>query len=252
MKVIRTLFLALVASAVFLTLTIGLAPLFIPLILLFGWIFSASRLLGALHPNAASLFLFLAAAIVLIAGTDAFLRWLFRCIAPSPIRAPALCWRLKWTICGYGILFCALVAIGSLVLTTHQFFWLSKSTESWFVDVTRPQISLIMTAGSLYNAAETNEWNTARTQQVFLGMNSLRESCPLLELFEPIWIENDKATLSAILLLPRRTASRSMTRFAVLEPGSHYRTEEISAFQQILKSYNHAKISAPASHPVPP
>jgi hypothetical protein len=212
--------------------------LFPPFLLVFGWIMSLRRLAGAWHPHPASLLLFLSGLGLLVVGTQMFMRWLADNLQKRPEEGSShpRRWRLKWTICGFGTLFCALLAITSFVLTTHQIYWISRSSEPWFVNVTGKHLTLLFTAQSLQRTAETNHWNLAETRAAFWKMESIREQAPAWEALESIWIPEDTNSIRAIMIVPRQPLPNRTPRFAVIQPGAGVRIQDVNSLPVFLAS----------------
>lgn len=187
----------------------------IPFVLLTGWVPSAARLIAGWQPPPGTVVGFLLAAAALVAGTHAFVRWLYRHGQTPPGAqddsppAEGRPWKWRWTLCGFGLGFCSLVAIIAFVLTAHQTYWMSKSSDPWFVNRWRIQVPQAEVERALLEATETNRWNLAQTRAVFEAASSRSSAEPVLEAVRPIWIEADDQTLKAIVLIPRRPALQS-------------------------------------------
>ena len=144
------------------------APIILRITLLIGWWPSMVRLIRAWHPGAGGIALFVFAVVLLVAGSHSFLRWLYASLRNgNDSRWPAN-WRWKWTVCGLAMLACALLAICSLVLTTHQIYWISKSSDPLFAAPFRKRNEVRGEAISLQMDADKLQWDSAKTRESFL------------------------------------------------------------------------------------
>jgi len=220
-----------------LTMLMGPGILAAPATLLFGWWPSSIRLIEAWHPHPNPVVLFALAVIVLVAGSHAFLSWLYLRSRGSHENAFPAKWPWKWTLCSFGVLFCALLAICSLVLTTHQLYWISRSSDPLFTDPFRQRIGMLKTAMTLQNAAQAAQWNRLKTREAFWKENSISASQPPAEVFQPVWIGDDEHRLSAIILIPRRPMHRARAKVTVLQPGTNLVTRSLDELPQVLGSF---------------
>lgn len=219
------------------SLLLGLvAPFQVPLTLLFGWAPSSARLLGAWHPNLQTMAMLGLALIGLVAGTHGFMRWLYASLADDGKNPRFPIWPWRWSLCGFGIAFCALLAMGAAMLTTHQIYWLSKTDQPWFVS-SRQRFEILLAAIEFRKQAETLRWSSAETRAAFWGMR-LSNSQPVGEQFQPVWIEKDKTTLQAVLLIPRRRAFEGRAGFVVIQPGNkYYERQKLESLPTVLASF---------------
>lgn len=215
-----------------------LAP---PAILLTGWIPAGLRYLRDWHPPGTMASVsFVGAMMVLIVGTHGFLVWLRSSWSARTDGAdnPAAPWRPKWTLSGFGIGFCVLIAVTSVMLTTHQVYWLSRTDEPWFMDRLRGLRMIHRTADQLLRLAEKNEWNVDRVGAAFLGTNSYSRDIPIWELVQPVWVEGDSNMLKAVILVPRTGAiTRPPASFAVVERGGKVKMEPMEKLPSVMATF---------------
>ena len=201
--------------------------------LAFGWLASSVRLLHAAHLNAVSLALFLFGVILMVAITQLFLGWLYPSLRRS---APHPRWLLRWTLSIYGALFCGIMAICSIVLTTHQLYWLSRSSDSLYFNRDQNWIvihNLSMLAKNIQYAGDMTQWDTIEIQKCFweYDLNDLTESV------HPVWIKKDEKHLAAVILFPTRVLKRSTACVMVLEPGKKLVTKSMNELNSVLASF---------------
>jgi hypothetical protein len=219
--------------------------------LLIGWWPSMVRLIRAWHPGAGGIALFILAVVLLLAGSHSFARWLYASLRDrSGSRWPAS-WRWKWTLCGYAILACTLVAICCLVLTTHQIYWFSKSSDPILDDVSGKQVGPFIVASDLQKDAEELQWDTAKTRDVFLKKEVVVNGKPATETIQPVWIEKDDHTLRAIILIPRRPLIRATAWVAVLQPGKELASYKLDELPRVLASFGIGSTGQIPSLPAP-
>jgi len=223
--------------------------------LLLGWWPSMFRLIGAWHPSAVGIALFVFAAIVLVAGSHSLLRWLYAGLRNRDDSRWPVAWHWKWTICGFAMLACALVAICSLVLTTHQVYWISKSSDPLFADPFRKGLGVRRVARELQMKADDLLWNSVKTHEAFL-QNDLATRSPRsedlpAETIQPVWIEGNSQTLRAIVLIPRRPLFHATAWVAVLQPGTNCAVEP-DQLPQVLASFGIGSTGQIFSQGTPP
>lgn len=203
-----------------------------------GWAFSLARLLRSVRLDVESLMLPALALLILMAGTHGFARWLHAAAgnatspetaAPAPPR-----WRWRWTMSGFGILFLTLLAIGCGILTTHQVFWLSKSSEPWFVPLRGQQLFLMGVANHLQLEATKQDWDREKAQEAFLRLEISNKIA--WEELDPIWVEAGSNRVSAIVLIPRKPAPRQPARFILIRPEVRWETLPLEKLPSVLAS----------------
>lgn len=240
-----------VALLLFFVLLIGPGLLTAPITLLIGWWSSAARLIKRWQPSSASLVLFLLAAILLVAGTHRFLNWIFAARRTSEGSGP-IAWRWKWTICGFGVITCTLLAICAMVLTTHQVYWISKSSDPLFNDPFRDKMRALRLTMDLQKRAEESNWDTAKTRAFFQQDDFNGSGQSAAEAIQSVWIERDERSLRAIILIPRHPLNRTTAKLTVLQPGTNSTNHRLEELPQVLASFNSgssAQLSAGADPP---
>ena len=218
---------------------------FLPAVfLIIGWIPSSWRLIHASSLNPGTMIALALAATVLLVGSHRFLRWLHRNLSqqnPEPAEAPGLAaqngWRWRWTVCLFGIGFASLVSVGCGILTIHQVFWLSRSSEPWLVNVTRNRVFALKAAYELREKAEACGWSTSETQKAFWRTQRHSDQPPVWEAIRPVWAEGDPGTLRAVVLIPRTLPLRGTARFAILQPGTNVETFEMESLPETLAAF---------------
>ncbi len=241
---------ALVVLLAFIVL-IGPGLLAAPIALFIGWVFSVARLLRSWHPSARSVLLFALATILLVAGTHGFMRWLYSFPKRKEDSRLPSDWPWKWTLCGYGMTFCTLVAVGSLVLTTHQLYWLSKASDPLFTDPIRERLPSLVAARTLQNLAEEARWDIVKTRAAFWQQASAAGGQPAMETLQAVWIEQDGGRLRAVVLIPRRPLHRTRARVMVVQPGTNLVTRNLDELPQVLASFGIGNIARASKTPVP-
>jgi hypothetical protein len=199
-----------------------------------GWAFSLARLLRSVRLDFESLMLPALALVILVAGSHGFARWLHASAGSATNPETAAHWRWRWTLSGFGILFLTLLAIGSGILATHQVFWLSKSSEPWFVALRGQQLFLMGAANQLQIEATKEDWDREKAQEAFLRLE-LQNKIAWEEL-DPIWVEAGSNRLSAIVLIPRKPASGQPARFILIRPEVRWETLPLEKLPSVLGS----------------
>jgi hypothetical protein len=213
-------------------------PVTVLMTLLTGWWFSLGRLLNVWHPALPSVLLFGVTVIVVVAGTHAFLSWLHGSLCRAKGAAPAPVWPWKWTLCGFAMIVCALLGIGCVVLTTHQLYWMAKSTDPVFTDPMRDRVSAIWAVSVLQHEAEAAQWDRAKTQAAFWQKVSTQPGQPAAEGIQPVWIEPDGRTLRGVILVPRHPLFDRTASVFVIQPGKHILDRPLSELPQVLTSFD--------------
>lgn len=239
-----------VAVFLFFILMIGPGLLAAPIILLVGWWSSMARLIKAWHPGSVGVALFVLAVVLMVAGTHWFLRWVYASARHPAADRVSTEWRWKWTLCGFGVLTCSLLAICAMVLTTHQTYWISKSSDPLFSDPFRERLRTLSIAVNLQRQADELQWDSIKTRECFLQKNSTVSGQPATEAIQPVWIEKDEHSLRAIILIPRRPLHRATARLAVLQPGTNFTTHRLEELPTVLASLGIDQTSHNPSGPV--
>ncbi len=216
---------------------VGPGLLALPWALLFGWIPAGARLAAAWHPTTSGIILFVLAALALVSGSHVFLRWLHAAFQAGHVSAVQGHWRWQWTLCVYGIGFFGLVAICCLVLSVHQLYWFSKSTDPLFADSRREAVGIRVVAQTLQSGADDAQWNASRTRAVFWQTLAPTTGRPALETFQPIWVPRDDQFLRAVVLVPRQPLIRARARLAVIQPGAPVQGRKLETLPDVLASF---------------
>lgn len=236
-----------------LLLLLTLTGLDLPITLLAGWALSAARLIRAWHPTPGEVVLFALAVVVLVAGSHAFLRWLHASVQThrEGNEAEQGHWRWKWTFAGFGFAFCALLAIVSVVLTAHQVYWMANATDPWFVSSKWERFQAIRVASDLQLAADSHQWDSAKTQAAFWRTDSANATAPAWETFQPLWVAQDERTLRAVVLIPRRPVQRAHAGLVVLQPGTNFTSLKLGELPQVLASLGIVRLADVAEKRAP-
>ena len=212
----------------------------LPITLCFGWLPASVRYWAPLHPNTRVLISLCLALAGLVVGAHLFLRWLYVSIRSSGGGSRlTVNWRWKWTLCVFGITGCSLLAIGCLILTTHQIYWISKSPDSILTDPYRQIRRMRMAALELKALAETNHWEVSETADAFYHQNGFRFPEPVAEEIRPVWVvaETNANTLRAVILLPQRPLIRSTAGILVIERGKDDMLRPFDELSQVLSAF---------------
>jgi hypothetical protein len=218
--------------------------------LVFGWWESASRLLHGWHPTISSALVFGAFVAILVIGSQRFLTWIYACLNGKQ-ELSADKWRWKWTLCGYAVATCALFAIGSLMLVTHQLYWLSESSDPLFTDSRHERVEAVLAVNFLRDRFEADDWNSAKIRSEFWQIKLNGFDQPICERFQPVWIENDEQTLAAIVLIPRHPLHRSWARLAIIRPGTIDTTRSLEELPEVLASFEIGRTNAAKTAAMP-
>lgn len=236
-RALRRIAVAVLAVLLVFILMIGPGLLEPPIVLLIGWGFSAVRLFKAWQPDRTAVVLFALATIVLVAGTQRLCQWLYASMRGKTEDDLPSKWAWKWTLSGFGIAFCTLVALCSVVLTTHQLYWLSKSSDPLFTDSFRERIGMVSVARALLEDAEDVQWDAVKTRAAFWQKELTARGQPAAEAFQPVWIEQDARRLRAVILLPRRPMHGARASLVIIEPGTNFMTRRLDELPQVLASF---------------
>jgi hypothetical protein len=223
--------------ALFFTLLTGPGVLEVPFTLLFGWPWSIGRSFKAMHPQPGGLILFLLTAILLVAGTHVFLRWLHGTLRSAAADNIQVRWRWKWTICGYGMVLCTLIAIGSAVLTVHQIYWICKSPDPVIVDPFRERLGAMSVAMTLRKEVEEAQWESSKTRSAFWQQQTRTTSAPAQEELQFICVAEEQERLRAVILVPRRPMHRGNNAIFVIQPGTNLIMKHRDELPQVLASF---------------
>ncbi len=211
-----------------------------------GWWPAAARILRAWQPAPAAAAAFAVAVVVLIAGGHGFAGWLYRRVRTAQGNTLPPHWPWKWTLCGFGMFFCAVAAICSLVLTTHQIYWICRSPDPFLGSSMHEHVRMLQTAFTLEQTAQEAHWDSLKTREAFRTQNSPATGLDGLDVVQPIWIEGDKGELRAIVLVPRRPMYHRAARLAILQPGTNFATRRLDELRQVLESFGIAKAADPS------
>jgi len=217
-----------------------------PFALCFGWISAMLRYVAVWHPSLSSIIWFSAALATLIVGAHLFLGWLYSSIRGEQLGSLPVNWRWKWTLCGFGAAACSLLAIVCIVLTTHQVFWMSKSSDSLLVELTIDRAVIRSVAQDLKRAAEAEHWDSGKIRAGFYRQQDAILKGVAVEGFEPVWVSGDNQSLRAIILSPRSPLHRSTASVIVIAPDKENAAHPLDELQQVLVSLGVA-MNAPGS-----
>ncbi len=213
----------------------GVPLLILVTTLALGWCPSLIRLIEAWHSHEGAMFLFGIALTALVVGSHLSLRWLYASLQTRRKDLP-MKWRWKWTLCGYGMFVCGFITIGSLMLGTHQLYWLSKSSDPIFADPIRERVYAFHDISDFQENAENAKWNKAKTRAAFLGLDGIRSNKLLYDEFDPVWVEKDSNTLAGVVLIPRHPLNSSRIRVAIIQPGTNT-MRPLSELHEVLASF---------------
>ena len=247
-SLLRIAVIALAVVLLFIVM-VGAGFLAAPVTLFIGWWASLVRFLKAWHFNSNAVWLFLFAMVALVAGTHVFLRWLYASLKNKPESNFPSRWPWKWTLCGCAMLFCALLAICCVVLTTHQVYWMSKSSDPFFADPFREKSSTLLAAMTLQKDAEELNWDSGKTPASFWQAVSTGIGKPAWETVQPVWIEKDSHTLRAVILIPRRPMFHAKSRLAIIQPGSELAMRNLNELPRVLSSFGISDITEGSNRP---
>ena len=226
-----------VMFALFLSMScIGPGLFFVPILLIGGWIPAATRLFKAWHPGASTIG-WVIVALVLITGTQLFLRWVYRNVNAGSPEATQKRWRLRWTLAGYAALFCLLVAVTSMILITHQMYWMAKAHDPLFSDGFREKIALRYDAHQLKELADQVKWDSSKTRAAFFEGKVGRGHWILAEEAQPVWIEGSNNVLRAVILVPRHPLIRAKARVLVIKPEGSEENRQLDELPGVLESF---------------
>lgn len=202
-----------------------------------GWIHTIGRLAMRSRISSGEVMLFVLSAGALVIGAHYFFCWVWASLKRPEETATIRKWRWKWTLCGFAIQAFVLFAIGSLVLATHQLYWISKSSESLAADPNLEAYQTENAAENLRKVAMTYNWNVSATRAFFFQRLFLSRGLPAAEIVRPIWIQRDKQTLRAIILVPRHPLLEDTASVAFIQPGGPYEIHKCSELPQILANF---------------
>jgi hypothetical protein len=211
---------------------------FIVVAVLFGWVMSALRLVRECQPTIGAAFVFVVAVGALIAGTHYFISWLIRNWGGETNFPRLTEWRWKWTVCGIGIVVCSVLAISALILTTHQIYWLAKSSDPFFVDPWSERRNVPGMAIAIKEEADACSWNPSRVHQLITNNH---ESRFFLEIVDPILVEKDGNAIQAIVLVARHPLAQSGAKLAVVRPGMTNSILPVEELANVLASFKPGK-----------
>lgn len=184
-----------------------------------GWIPAGARVARSFPVEAAAGGLFLLAVAVLLMGTHAFACWLGRSMVGASGSECRPVWRWRWTLLGFGLAGCFLMALLAGVLMVHQFYWLRASKYPWTADDSL-RWNLAYNSHQLHAAAEDLHWETAALRSFFeSGFLHGKHGEPIFESLQAVWIPQDSQKLKAFILFPRRPLVDRWSRVAVAGAG---------------------------------
>jgi hypothetical protein len=226
-----------IAVLVFLIFTVlGLEILEIPFILVTGWLPSIIRLFSGVRPATGEATGLVLAILVLVAGTHFFLLWVYSESGKSKGCMPGI-WRWRWTVCGFAMLLCTLMAVGSAILTTHQLFWLSRSSNPMGGDAARENIRISLLSHRLKVHSDQSQWIPEKVREAFLSDQVLLSGLTPIEIAQPVWVQKDPRSLDAIILIPGRPLFHDRARIMVLRPGKEPVGHKLDELPEVLTSF---------------
>ncbi len=237
---IRTSFSAVVLLVGFILLfTAMINPGFLmpPMALLVGWWPAMARLAHAWQPTFDHLLVTGLAVALLVAGAHRFLGWVCANWNTDPENPGRRTWRWKWTLCGFGMLFCGLLAICSVVLTAHQLYWLSKSPDPMVGSVFRESSLARFFARTLQSQAEQVQWDTAQTRGWFEHSRVETAHSSAAEEFQALWVPRDESRLRAVILFPRHPLHHRLARIAIVQPGTAPASRPLDDLPAVLAAF---------------
>lgn len=236
-RIQRGLIWGLIGGVCFILLLIpGLIDLLVaPLV---GLVAAPRRVLSLWQPTLHGLLLFGIAVVVLVMGTHSFLAWVFKA-RNRKLQADAKStrpWRLPWTLCGFGMICCTLVAVVSTVLIAHQTYWLRHSSEPWFVNSSSQKLERIVMVNSLRALAEEKQWAAEPIRAALTQATTTRRDQALWEEYEPVLIGDNTGKLKAVLMVPREVSKQSYQQVLIMQPASGVSWQPLAKLPQLLAS----------------
>ncbi len=215
--------------------------LLVPFTLLLGWVSFLRRILPEFRPGAATLTLVFVSLILLLAGTQWFLTWVYgRVRTPGGGAVTAVRrWPWRWTLALHAGLWLALLAVISMVCIIHQVGWMYASKQPVFVSKmwpARATADLVKTARALRAAGEANNWDPAKMQTaIWEGrFESAETRGALWENHHVVFLPGSDGRLAAAVVLPRDPKARSKLGLALVEPGAEINRQSADALPRIL------------------
>jgi hypothetical protein len=211
--------------------------LVLPVTLLSGWWPAGARLLPRVHELGMNLVWFFLGFVLLILFCQLFLRWLCGALKTGKEEKIEIHnWRFQWTMLGLGISGCSVLAIVSIVLVTHQLYWLSKGNDHWFENPYQESTITKVAANSLDINGRACAWNAQALATMFWNGGWKFENEPIWEQVKPIWITNGTSNLQAILLIPRQPRSVN-SKWGLVIPGTNVTFRRMDELPSVLASY---------------
>ena len=213
--------------------------LLVPFALLFGWVFSAGRLLPGLIAKASSLPWLLFGSLLLLGGTHWFCHWLHMHFtgAGRGGKEGNNRWRWPWTVALNACAWLVFFAIMGLVGIIHQAGWLALSKEPVFVSRNRwlkTKIEMNQVARAIDVAANECAWDGSLTQAAFWKRSFASEADPAWEKFCVVFLRGDGDRVSSAVLIPRDPAARKKLGLTIIEPGTRVKSLPAESLPETL------------------
>jgi hypothetical protein len=210
-------------------------PWFITIVaVLFGWIPSGLRLAQACRPTFGASFVLALALAAFIGGTHFFISWMLRNWRDQQNLPRLAEWRWKWTLCGFGIIVCSVLAISALILTTHQIYWLAKSSDPLFVDPRHERFAVTRLAMTIKSEADASNWNPSSIRKLILSNDGFVLPA---EVVDPVIMDKGGKSIKAIVLVCRHPLLQSGAKLAVVRPDTTNSILPVDELSNVLASF---------------
>ena len=137
------------------------------------------------------------------------------------------------------MLSCALVATACLVMTVHQIFWLSHSSDPLLASVFR--YDTMMAVHTVRRAGETEGRETSKIRSQY--------SLVLLEATQAIFVGEENKPVRAVILIPRHPLHRADSKIVIVENGTDQVSLDRGRLAEVLARYGLTTSNNPDSGP---